>query len=83
MNSLLFNPTQKKMLDHTVKPNIFRFEDLKMYGLYKHKDENADCKEIVEYYAAKLNEKDFDKFDQKIVQILPERVRKLIEKDSQ
>ena len=60
---------------------MFKFEDLKLYGLYKQKDENKDSKEIIEYYQLKMVEKNLDNYDQKLVQIMPERIRRKIDKD--
>jgi hypothetical protein len=80
-NSLLFNSTQKKIIDKPAKPNIFRIDDLKLYGLYNLQEENSDNKEILEYYNSKLTEKNLDKYDKTLVQFLPENIKNSIDRD--
>ena len=80
-NSLLFNSTQKKIIDNLAKPNIFRKDDLKLYGLYNLHEENSDHKEILEYYNSKLTEKNLDKYDKTLVQFLPVNIKNSIDRD--
>lgn len=81
-NNLLFDSMQKKIIDNAAKPNIFSVNDLKFYGLQKLRDKNVDNQEITEYYNSKFAQKNADKYDKILMQILPEKVKKAINKES-
>jgi len=75
MNSLLFNPYQKRMLEYPFKPNIFSKEDLDLFGLSKKSETNPLINnEISEYFGMRLEEKKLDKYDRKIFKILPKEI---------
>ncbi len=81
-NSLLFNSTQKKILDFAANPNVLYSEDINLYGLNKKIDDRLDYNEILNYYIEKKNENTLNDYDHGLIQILPERVKQVIENDS-
>jgi len=70
-NSLLFNPFQKKLLEYPFKPNIFSSEDLHAFGLDKQEETSYPKSEITDYFSARIKEKNLDRYDIKILNLLP------------
>jgi len=71
MQSLLFNPFQKKLLEYPFKPNIFGKEDLHNFGLDKQEEAIFPKNEITDYYKSRKKENILDKYDIGIFNFLP------------
>ncbi len=71
MNSFLFNPFQKKLLEYPFKPNIFSNDDLHDFGLDKQEESSVPKSEITEYFTERIEKKTLDKYDRKIFTLLP------------
>jgi len=78
-HSLLFNPTQKKMLEYPFKPYIFTREDLHSFELDRKLDAKMHQNEVSDYFGTRLKENKLDKFDRKIFKILPQELTRKIE----
>jgi len=78
-NHLLFNSYQKKMLEYPFKPNIFSKEDLHVFGLDRKLESYLSKREISGYYHSQLEENKLDKYDRKILKILPQELTDKIE----
>jgi hypothetical protein len=72
INSFFFTKMQNKTFDYLEKPNIFIDGEISSYEIYEDKSAIND---IIKHYKDKVKDENLDYYDQKLLKLLPEKIR--------
>ena len=71
INSFIFTELQNQTFNYLEKPNIFIDEEI---SLYEKNEDKGGIKCLIQEYKERIKNKTLDKFDQKLILLLLEKV---------